>query len=118
MKKLALLLVIIAIGMLGLSYGCLEDSENNVISISELGKHADKYLNKEVTVEGQWFEWGDTKKVMDNSSDIYAEILEGTNTSILTKNTEYYFTGILKYGKPSGHEENILYIEISDIELV
>ena len=115
MKKVTLALIISLVSTIGLLCGCLDESSGTkVVPMDKISE----YVNEKITVKGQWFDWGDTQQIGDDSVLLYVDILEGVDTSLLDTDVEYYFTGMIKYGKLHGRITDMLYLEISDIKPV
>ena len=117
MKKLALMLIVIIVCVMGLLCGCLNESSGiKVVHVGTMLSHAN--VGDEVIVTGRWFDWGGTQQVGDDTGIIYVKVMDNVNTSNIDKNMEYHFTGFIRYGKIPEHKNDMLYLEISDIQPV
>ena len=117
MKKLALTLIVMLVCVAGLLCGCTGDlSGAKVAHIGSLLDHAN--VGDEVIIKGRWFDWGGTQQIGDDTGIIYVKFMDKVDTSDLDKNTEYSFTGFIRYGKIPEHKNDMLYLEISDIQPV
>ena len=116
MKKLATILIISLTSVIMLLCGCLETHGTEVVPIGGLLDYAK--VNDEVIIKGRWFDWGNSQQIGDETGIIYVITADNVDASYLEKNIEYYFTGIIRYGKLPEHTNNILYFEILDIKTV
>lgn len=116
MNKLALTLIVMLVCVSGLLCGCTDLSGAKVSHIGSLLDYAD--VGDEVIIKGRWFDWGGTQQIGDDTGIIYVKFMDNVDTSDLDKNTEYSFTGFIRYGKIPEYKNDMLYLEISDIQPV
>jgi len=121
MKKQLIIIGIISLLIcIGLS-GCNE--QNNVISgetsIQDINENSDFYINKTVTVKGKYNaipEW----VIDDNTKYLLLHISNDINKSALIQDSEYRFTGIVKYGNPINQTSTFyyIYLEVTKFEQI
>ena len=107
--------LLIAIGICG----CNE--QNNFIagdtSIKDINENSDKYLNKTLTVKGEYNFIPEC--VIDNDGKYLLLNFSNTiNKSQLKQQSEYRFTGILSYGNPINQSSTFsyIYLEVTKFE--
>ena len=115
-KQIAIVgIFVLFILVVGLS-GC--DESSGIVSVDEVGKHSDRYMNTDVTVRGYYTTramglWGWIYTISDDSGNsILAEIPEEVDDSILIQGREYHWTGKIV------QEKNSIKLIVSNIQLV
>lgn len=98
--------------------GCNE--QTNIISgetsIKDIHENSDKYLNKTVIVKGKYNYIPEF--VIDNSSNLlFLNISDALIKSKLVSQSDYKFTGIVKYGNPINQSSTFYYIYLEVIKI-
>ena len=116
-KQLVIYCITILLIVIGLC-GCGE--QNNIItgdtSIKDINENSEKYLNKTVTVKGE-YNFIPEYVIDQNSNYLLLHISNDINKSILVSQSEYRFTGIVSYGNPINQSSTFYYIYLEVIKI-
>ena len=110
---------------------CPDPSENKPVHVTCISKYREKYLNKNITVQGVYsihYSEGVVRKYIVGRSiehsdfRLYFVTVEGVSDSALEPYEEYYFTGILRamsLDDPDRFDEySNLYLEVTAVNPV
>ena len=119
MKKQLITIGIIVLFIGTFLCGCNE--QTNIISgetsIKEINLNSNNYINKTVTVKGKYISLPEYV-IYNDSNYLFLHMSNSINKSILVPQTEYRFTGVVKYGNPINQSSTFyyIYLEATKIE--
>jgi uncharacterized protein (DUF58 family) len=112
MGKIPIIVIVLMLVSVGFLSGC--NGITTETSISYIREHANKYINKTVTVKAIYYGNGNTSRYMIiDSSQNSMDVTESNNVvkpTPLVRGSEYKFTGIVRYSSAG------LYLEVTKIE--
>jgi len=113
-KQLVIVGIIVILICVGLN-GCVGET-----SIADIQAHSNNYINKTVTIRGQYSGGGSLYYIMDTKAGV--SMIQAIDSNNIVKPTpvvsgsEYKFTGIVRYGSPMSYYPTSLYLEVTKIE--